>query len=87
VPHPGPVDQPKIAVTANGKPMLTLNDIVEQAGLSYEAARKLVSRAHIEPVARVGNVYDPALVQDALDNRPGYGAPGVARGPRTPSAQ
>jgi hypothetical protein len=81
------VQPPKLVIMAGEIRMLTLQDIAEQAGLTYEAARKLVSRARIEPVARIGNVYDPAAVQAALDSRPGYGAPGRPKPHRPPVAE
>jgi hypothetical protein len=81
------VQPQKFVITAGKTRMLTLHDIAEQNGLTYEAARKLVSRARIEPAGRIGNVYDPAAVRAALDSRPGYGAPGRPKPHRPPTAE
>lgn len=66
-----------IQVKVNGRPTLTIEQIAEQAGVSVAAAYKMVSRAGLEPVARIGNVYDPAAVR-AIP-RPGKGGPGIPR--------
>lgn len=66
-----------IDVKIDGKRALTIEQIAEQHDVSVAAAYKMISRAHIEPLARIGNVYDPAAVR-AIP-RPGKGAPGVPR--------
>lgn len=71
------MDSDHIDVKINGRRALTIEQVAELLDVTVAAAYKMASRAKLAPLARVGNVYDPAAVK-AIP-RPGKGKPGVPR--------
>lgn len=67
-------DQPPVRL--NGRIVHRIEDVARLAGISVDAAYKLVARANLEPVDRIGNVYADADVKRALKRpRAGMGGP------------
>ena len=66
-------DQPPLK--RDGRIVHRIEDVARLAGIGVEAAYKLVNRAKLEPVERIGNVYADADVKRAL-KRPRAGAGG-----------
>lgn len=77
-------------VTAGGEriPACTLEQAARDRGMGYDALRKAIDRARVQPIpdAKVGNseLYAVAAIAQALERRRGRGAPGVPR-PHRPS--
>jgi hypothetical protein len=72
---------PDIRITVDGQRAYTTDLAAAEHGMTYEAMRKLLHRAAVEPVARLWRqpVYSAKDIRAALANRPGRGAPGVKR--------
>lgn len=72
-------------VTDDGQsvPACTLEQAARDRGMGYDALRKAVDRAGVQPIedAKVGNsdLYAITDITAALERRPGRGAPGVPR--------
>lgn len=72
---------PDIRITVDGQRAYTTDLAAAEHGLTYEAMRKLLNRAKLEPVAHLWRqpLYAARQITAALANRPGRGAPGVPR--------
>jgi hypothetical protein len=77
----------RIQIMVDGREALTPEQVADLAGISPNAVRMLIKRLNVQPVARLGMVYDRAGVEAMLESRPGRGAPGVPRPHRPPAAE
>jgi hypothetical protein len=73
----------QIQIKVNGREALTPEQTADLAGVSPNAVRMLIKRLKLQPVARLGVVYDRAAIEAMLESRPGRGAPGRPKPLRT----
>lgn len=80
----------EITVIIDGRriPATTVEHDAPRRGMTYEALRKVVHRAGLEPLASIGHapLYATADIDAALATRPGRGAPGKPRSRPLPSS-
>lgn len=77
------MDAPAIRITVNGRRAVTVDMAAAEHDMSHDAMRKTLDRAGAQPIpgARIGRqpLYAASAVTAAISQRPGRGAPGVAR--------
>jgi hypothetical protein len=74
-----------IEIKVGGRDAMTPEQVADLSGVSPNAVRMLIKRLGLQPVARLGVVYDRAAIEAMLESRPGRGAPGVPRPHRPPA--